>query len=162
MLTQERLKKLLNYDPETGVFKWNASRGRALKSSVAGNQENTGYLSIRIDEVRYRAHRLAWFYIHAKFPKREIDHIDGVKNNNRLSNLREATKSENQRNKKLPCHNTSGLKGVCWSKMANKWRAFIKVEGKGKHLGYFVTKEEAEMVSHDARKNFHKDFANHG
>lgn len=92
-LTLERVKELLNYDPETGLFSWNAKRGRCAKLAVAGSWNSYGYRRITVDGRGYPAHRLAWLHVHGRWPQGEIDHINGIKHDNRLANLCEATSS---------------------------------------------------------------------
>jgi hypothetical protein len=106
MLNQKTLKKYLNYDPETGVFKRKINSGKAKIGDVAGGINGSGYICIRINSVKYRAHRLAWLYVHGKFPDNQIDHINRVKNDNRIDNLRDVTQSVNARNRDLLSTNT--------------------------------------------------------
>lgn len=153
MLTAGRLKELLSYDPETGEFRWLVSSGRVFKGSVAGCLSK-GYIQIRVDNQAYRAHRLAWLYVHGVWPTKEIDHIDSARPNNRIANLREATRTENLRNIGLQSHSTTGYKGV--SKAANKYLACATLNSKKIHLGHFPT---AELAS-EAYQTFAK--ANHG
>jgi hypothetical protein len=115
-LTQARLKELLHYDPETGVFtrkfRWGESRDIG---SVIGYKTDRGYVEIVLDSTKYRAHRLAWFYVHGVWPSAEIDHRDTDRANNRLTNLREATGFENHQNeRRARKNNKSGYLGVCW------------------------------------------------
>lgn len=97
-LTHDRLKRLLAYNPETGEFTWNENRNRsAMKGDAAGAKGSTGYIAIFINGKYYAAHNLAWFYVHGYWPI-EIDHIDRIKTNNKIENLRECTRVENMRN----------------------------------------------------------------
>ena len=131
-ITQERLKELLYYDPDTGVFIWQVRRGGVVKAgSIAGHawlsgRSRTQYNMISINNKNYRAHRLAWLYVHGCWPLVGIDHIDGNGLNNRIENLREADQGENSRNRRLSRSNTSGIVGVAWAKDSNKWRANIR------------------------------------
>lgn len=148
MLTQERLKELLDYDPETGVFVWKVGKGsRAQAGQRAGCGDGKGYTQIKIDKKLYLAHRLVWFYAHGRWPKEEIDHINRVKNDNRIDNLREVTHQQQQFNK--------GAKGYYWSKWAKKWMARIKLNGKMKYIGYYDTEEEASAAYLAAKKELH-------
>lgn len=161
-LNQERLKNLLDYNPDSGIFTWRIGRsGTKGTGSVAGNKDN-GYIHIVIDGKKYRAHRLAWMFVYGKIPESDIDHINGVKDNNRIKNLREATKSENHHNSKLAKNNISGVKGVCWNKARSKWQAQIKINRKSKYLGLFEDINEADIAVKEARLKFHKQFANNG
>jgi hypothetical protein len=139
--THERLKELADYDPETGVFTWRASRPRARKGAIAGTKRPDGYWAIAIDCKLCYAHRLAWLYMTGKWPTADIDHINGNKSDNRIANLRQATRSQNKANTPPPRHNTSGLKGV--SLEGRRWKAQIERDGKKCHLGLFDTPEEA-------------------
>lgn len=160
-LTQERLKELLNYEPETGVFTWRVGRGSAKKGEVAGNLHTKGYVHISVDGEVYKAHRLAWLYLHGSFPQNQIDHINGVRRDNRLSNLRCVSNAENGRNRKKQCTNTSGLNGVCFDKSSGKLMARIVVEGKRIYLGCFDNMLDAAVArkSAELKYDYH---CNHG
>lgn len=113
MITQERLKELLNYNPDTGDFTIKTSRVcRGIKDSVAGWLESTGYIRICLDYKKHSAHRLAFLFIEGRFPNR-IDHINHIRNDNRWVNLREVTHQENSKNQSINSKNTSGVMGVC-------------------------------------------------
>ncbi len=143
-LTQQRLRECLDYNPETGAFTRKIGSSRSPVGSVVGNPwGSTGYLCCCVDAKRYSLHRLAWFYVHGMWPPNDVDHINGVKTDNRLTNLRCATRSQNMRNMGPPRHNTSGFKGVCFDKMNGKWLAYIQIDRKIKNLGRFETIEEA-------------------
>lgn len=156
MLTQERLKELLDYDPETGVFVWKIAKGKSKKGSKAGCLNKCGYIYIGIDKNYYYAHRLAWFYVHNCWPTSQIDHINRVPSDNRLANLRIATKSENEWNKNAYKNNKSGYAGVYLDKHNNKWKAQITKHGKTRTLGYFNTPEEANASYVRAKAEHHK------
>lgn len=145
MITQAELKSLLSYDPETGIFRWRVTPARNVcVGDVAGKvYKKTRYCQITINEKRYYAHRLAWLYIYGEFPDEHIDHINGGKTDNRINNLRPATRSQNLKNQEKHSNNTSGYKGVCWDKSKQKWKAYGRLNGKSFHLGYFDTREEA-------------------
>lgn len=126
MITQEQLKLILNYDPETGEFNWLVKpRNRASIGGVAGHLRKNGYREISIKGKKYYAHRLAWLYMTGSWPKEHIDHINGNPSDNRFCNLREATRSQNMHNQGVCSNNTSGYKGVCWHKSNQKWEACI-------------------------------------
>ena len=159
-ISAERLREILHYDPETGVFTWNISTNNFVKiGSVAGSPDDKGYLLIQIDGRRHKAHRLAWLYETGKWPRDMIDHVNGISSDNRFANLREATRSENMCNKGPPANNRTGLKGVRWRSEHRRWQAQIGVNGQKKHLGYFSTPEEAHAAYAAAAKAFHGDFA---
>lgn len=143
----ERLRELMHYDPESGVFTWCVSTSHRVRASdVAGHIAGGGYRYIGIDGRTYRAHRLAWLYMAGEWPPHEIDHKDRDPSNNRLCNLRAATRSQNIANCSVRSDNTSGIKGVSWCKVKRKWRASIQVGQKPLHLGYRGTKEDAAAL----------------
>lgn len=147
ILTQERLKKLLSYDPDTGVFTWVASNSNRVKvGAVAGCLKRAdGYSQIQVDGKLYLAHKLVFLYVFGSLPIKEIDHINRIKHDNRVDNLRFCNRTENNQNTKVRSDNTSGVKGVSWSKGANKWHAYIKVNGKKTHCGYFERFDDAVL-----------------
>jgi hypothetical protein len=157
MLSLERLKLLLNYDPLTGVFKWLVSTATNVKVGAVAGSDSHGYLAIRIDGKRYLAHRLAWFYMHGNWPPSMIDHIDGCKSNNCLSNLRAVENGGNMQNKKVAHGNSkTGLIGVSPYKKTGKFKAQIGVNGKVRHIGYFDTPEEAHAAYLAEKRKLHE------
>lgn len=166
MLTQARLKSLLNYNPETGVFTWLVRRGpSALAGAVAGNINQAsstmggGYRKIGVDGADYYAHRLAFLYIDGEMPKAKIDHKDRNRDNNRFDNLRSATVSQNAANCEKQSNNTSGFKGVSWNKNAGKWVASIQCQGVYKYLGLHLTAEAAHLAYCLAAKDLFQEFS---
>lgn len=154
-LTQDLLNQLLDYDPDTGVFRWKVARGRGVKAGdVAGSLRPDGYLQITLLWNRYLAHRLAWFYMKAEYPRHQIDHINRIRNDNRLTNLRTHTPQENQRNRSLSKNNKSGVNGVRWRYGKQKWCADIKINRKPIHLGYFNDLQEAARVRKEAELKY--------
>jgi hypothetical protein len=144
MLNQKRLKELLSYDPETGLFTWKVSfSSRARAGCSAGTINGSGYMRIMLDKKSYRSHGLAWLYVHGVWPD-VIDHIDGVRHHNFISNLRDTTQSGNIQNFIKPtARNTSGFLGVSFHKGAGKYAAQIR-DGDTRHfIGLFITAEEA-------------------
>lgn len=152
------IKECLYYDKDTGVFTWKKTLSNRNK---LGNEAGTichKYRRICINGRNYLAHRLAWFYFYNTYPENEIDHIDGNTLNNSISNLRQATSSQNHQNKRT-CHSTnktSGLLGVSWCKREKKFRAKITKNGKQKSLGYFNNKEEAFNAYLMAKRKIHE------
>lgn len=145
-LEQSLLKELFDYNPETGVFTWCEDRckGKIKAGSIAGSISFYGYVVIGVNGTNYPAHRLAWVYMYGSIPKDlQIDHISGVKNDNRLSNLRLANSAEQGQNRNINSNNTSGYPGVSWSKVRNKWLASIKLNRKVLYIGVFDTPEAA-------------------
>jgi len=159
MLTQERLKELLHYEPDTGLFTWLKSNNNRIKiGNPAGSIYANGYLNIRIDGKVYSAHRLSFLYIRGELPKLHVDHIDGNPSNNRWNNLRECSISENHQNRVANSNSTSKYIGVSWRLPTNKWMAQIQVNGKVNYLGYFDTPELASKAYEDFAKNYHGKF----
>lgn len=145
-ITTERLREVLGYNPETGAFVWLVSpRRNVAAGQVAGTDEN-GYVRICIARKCYKAHRLAWLYFYGEWPCGEVDHINGVRNDNRISNLRLATHSQNRANVAKYSNNTSGYKGVHWHKQNRKWQAVVNVNGKRISCGLFASREEAHAA----------------
>ena len=135
-LTAERLREVLRYEPETGLWLWVVSRGGTKIGAVAGTPHD-GYVRIKIDGCLYLAHRLAWFWMTGEWPEFEVDHEDLDRANNRWKNLRHATDSQNRANTKAFSNNKSGFKGVSWHARIGKWMVSISVNRKKTHLGYF-------------------------
>jgi hypothetical protein len=156
-LTIERLRHVLSYEPETGLFTWRRPRGRGIKEGdVAGSVDpGRGYRRIKVDYRIYLAHRLAWFYVHSEWPTVCLDHANGVCDDNRLTNLRPATMSENQQNRRTPGTNTSGFIGASFNKQRGNWTAQISVNGKRHRLGSFRTPEEAHQAYLMAKQSLH-------
>lgn len=162
-ITQAHLREMLHYDSDTGVFTWrNPSAKNVKKGGIAGCLTNHGYIQIGVKNKLYAAHRLAWLYVYGKWPTNLIDHINGIRSDNRIFNLREATSVENQYNMSKAKNNTSGVKGVTWSKPHKRWRAQCRVNGKSYHLGLFRNTHEAEQVVRQFREQHHGKFTNHG
>lgn len=154
----------MRYDPETGRLfwqkrddvtqRWNARfPGKEAFTSCDGH----GYRRGKINGRDYQAHRVIWAMQTGAWPVSEIDHINGVKTDNRMQNLREATRSQNQHNKGVNAHNSIGLKGV--SPYRDRWQARIAVNGVNKHLGIFATPSEAHQAYCAAAKRLHGEFA---
>ena len=158
LITQARLKNLLHYDADTGVFTWVYTRPKCPKNAVAGWRCKDGYTMICLDYRIYRAHRLAWLYVYGYIPE-YIDHINNIKDDNRLVNLRPATKQQNAFNTKISTSNTSKVKNVSWSKSKSKWKSYIKLNGKQIHLGYTIDFFEACCMSLSAISKYHKEFS---
>jgi len=159
MITQSELKELLHYDPVTGIFTWLISQSNRVKvGDIAGGISKRGYFVIRIHNIINYSHRLAWFYVYGINPIDEIDHINMIKIDNRIANLRQANSSENKINKGLQSNNTSGYKGVCWCKQHRKWVARCYAEGKPKHLGLFDNKIDAYTAYVCFAKQQHGEF----
>ena len=157
VLTTEHLRRVLLYDPHTGLWKWRESgKGRPKEPDWwPGTPIAKGYLSITIGRLGYYAHRLAFLYMTGEWPKHQADHIDGDRSNNCWSNLRDATGSQNKYNTGLRGHNTTGFRGVYFRKNEGKWHARIKVGDRRINLGLFSSPEEASRAYEKAaQENF--------
>jgi hypothetical protein len=156
-LTQKRLKELLSYDPETGIFTNLTQRSKKIKiGNVAGCTDELGYKKIVLDGFIYRGHQLAWLYMNGKLPITSLDHINEIKNDNRICNLREITKSGNAQNiLASQANNKSGFKGVCLNKNSGKYRSTININGKQISLGEHITPEEASEAYLKAKRELH-------
>lgn len=160
--TYIRSKKLmeiaeyLSYAPETGIFTWIKKPNRNIPlHKVAGCLSRKGYIQIRVLGKIYYAHRLAWAFTYGYLPEEQIDHINRIKSDNRLINLRACDNRLNQENVQIKANNTSGFKGVTFSKDRGKWKAQFSVNKTQKHIGYFKTPEEAhEAYKKEATKAY--------
>ncbi|TPJ97631.1 HNH endonuclease [Mesorhizobium sp. B2-5-9] len=161
MITQESLKEILHYDPVTGIFTWLVAKSMSVKVGMcAGTQVGIGgHVRIKIDGTSYYAHRLAWLYVHGKWPNGDLDHRNVVKSHNWVANLREATPSQNRANAPLRPDNSSGFKGVYWRPERGLWHAQIRKDGKCYHLGYFAAIEAAAEAYRIAALDLHGEFA---
>ncbi len=155
-LTIERLRELLAYDAETGVFTWAIDRGDCYKAgSIAGSVDFQGYRVIQMDGKKHKAHRLAWLYVHGHWPDPQVDHINGIRTDNRIVNLRIVSNAENQQNqRKAHRSSSSGLLGA-YKHPDGKWMASIKVGGKQRHIGLFHTAQEAHEAYLRAKAELH-------
>jgi hypothetical protein len=153
--TQEKLKSVLNYDADTGVFHWIVSRSNGSKAGdIAGSIDSCGYVVIGVFGKVYLAHRLAWLYMIGVWPEDQIDHKNMNRSDNRWENIRIADKTVNGQNiKKARKHNKTGYLGVHVQK--GKFKAQIKVDKKPMHLGYFETAELAHQAYIDAKRKYH-------
>ena len=160
--SQGILSEWLDYNPETGVFLWRKYPGGSAKlGSPAGGLDDEGYWIIRLLKQQYKAHRIAWVMVYGEQPTCVIDHINGIKDDNRIENLRAATLSGNRRNGKIHRDNKSGYKGVCWEPRVKgrPWKATIRFEGRSISLGYFADPYEAHLAYCAAAKKYFGEFA---
>jgi hypothetical protein len=161
-ITHARLKEVLHYDPETGIFTWlQATSDKIKPGDDAGGIGGPGYLYIGLDNISRPVHRWAWFYMTGAWPQNQVDHINCDKLDNRWSNLREATQAGNNRNRNLRRANTSGRRGVYWHAAAKKWAASIHNNGRTIHLGLFTEIDEAAKARQDAELLYYGEFAYH-
>lgn len=173
-LTQHQLLELLRYDPETGKLFWHKRPASHFESQGVADWWNSqyankeaftavsaqGYRVGAINNIGYRAHRVIFVMLHGYEPD-QIDHINGIRADNRAENLRDVPGAVNQKNMKLACNNKSGVTGVFWNEKKNRWIAYITSEKKRMYLGYFTDFDEAVRVRAQAeiKHGFHP---NHG
>lgn len=151
-LSTEILRDFLHYDPETGVFTWKKQTGNKVKEgSLAGGVNTRGYVHIRIFNKKYKAHRLAWLYVYGRWPQAQIDHVNRIKTDNRIANLREATSYGNSQNRIMARKNT----GAVYRSNRDKWESNIIVNKKRIFLGYFPSAELASEAYLKAKRDFH-------
>lgn len=172
-LTAELARRLLDYNPDTGVFRWRYDIRRVPMNGIAGRKNADGYWGIGINKEYILAHRLAWLYVHGEWPEGDVDHVNRVRDDNRITNLRVATRSQNIHYSRPRKSNKSGYKGVHFVKyerhrvLANgktkyteeKWCAQIKINGHSIHLGYFPSAIKASEAYQAAAKYHFKEFA---
>jgi len=157
LISHARLLQLLSYCPDTGAFKRLVrTSNRVNVGDIAGNKMSTGYWAICVDGRQYLAHRLAWFYVHGFWPSDQIDHINGIRGDNRIANLREATRAQNQQNfRRARSDSSSGIIGVRADRKRGKWIAEIQVNGARKFLGRYQRKEDACSAYAAAKVQLH-------
>lgn len=162
-LTWERLDYVLDVRPELGVVIWkhpSGNKAKVLVGTIAGSiHKKYKYISVCIDYNDYKLHRLIWFYVYRKWPDGDIDHINGDRTDNRISNLRDASRAQNMWNMRTPKKNKSGRKGVSWDSSKGKWRATIKVNGRHIQLGRFNKFEDAVSARIAGEQSLHGEYA---
>lgn len=148
--TPEEVRNLLRYDAETGRLYWLPRRSKGAEGfnakwagAEAFTASRSGYRVGNINQRTFTAHRVIWALVHGVWPSADIDHINGCRSDNRLSNLRSVSRTENLRNLGMSSRNTSGVTGVYRNAHTWKWSAKISVGNRSKHLGYFATRDEA-------------------
>lgn len=146
-ITQNFLKEILHYDFKTGIFTYIKRTANCISiGDIAGTINNEGYLSVEIKGISHKLHRLAWLYIYGKIPKDQIDHINRIRDDNKISNLRCATNTENQRNRTIGLNNKSGVIGVSFFESNQKWYSEISHNSKKIHLGCFINFNDAVIA----------------
>jgi hypothetical protein len=156
-LTADRLRVLVSYEPATGLFYRLQPSSWAKAGDVCGSKNAKGYLEFNVLGRLYRAHRLAWLYVHGRWPDGDVDHIDGNKENNAISNLREVSNRKNSENRRRANKNSaSGALGVRLRKASGKFEARIRVDGRLKYLGVHETQEAASNAYINAKRQFHE------
>lgn len=158
MISVARIRELLVYDEHTGIFTWRVGRRSASKGALAGTKRPDGYIKISLDRTQCLAHRVAWAYTTGTWPGQELDHRNRDPSDNRMCNLRLASRSQNRANQTMAKRNTSGLKGVSWSRAGRGWMAQIMKDNKHFYLGIFETKEKAHSAYAAATVNLNGEF----
>lgn len=167
-MTRDEVRAALDYDPDTGVFRWRVRPDRdhswnlRFSGEVAGNTMTHGYRCMNILGKLHLAHRLAWLWMTGEMPAGHIDHINGDRSDNRWCNLRLATNSQNQMNRALSPKNVSGVKGVTWNKKQKTWVAHLTVNEKQMHLGQSRSLDVAVKLRRDAEAKYHGEYAHKG
>lgn len=151
-----QMLEAISYDPETGLF--TKPGWRPLK----GNADARGYMCVSVRNQNYRAHRLAWYCMTGSWPRGELDHINGVKDDNRWANLRMCTHQQNNHNQGIRRNNSSGIKGVYWSKRQRKWRGQVCLNYQIHHTKGFEDIGDAAAAVRALREELHGEFANQG
>lgn len=154
ILTQKRLRELLDYQPDTGKFTWLVKRGNKSAGAPAGCFDADGYKVIRVDTRMYKAHRLAWLYVHGVMPTLNIDHINRDKADNRIANLRECNQSENMQNV-ADASTRSGCRGVTWYARDQKWIVRLRLNYKVIRVGRFKNLSDAIAARKKAEQQYH-------
>lgn len=176
IIDSEYAREALDYDPTSGELYWRHrpqshfrderhfkrwnSRYALMRAGVVVQPH--GYIIIKVNYRPYRAHRLAWLITHGTWPHDEIDHINGIRTDNRLVNIREATRRQNEANKRISKSNKSGVKGVSWNNKNKKWVACIKSNSRKVHLGYFDSINDAASAYACAARDMYGEFSNVG
>jgi len=157
-LTQDILKTRVVYDPNSGNFSRAKTKRSVKHGKIMGWTDDLGYIHVRVLDKLYLAHRLAWLYMTGAWPEGYLDHKDGNPSNNSILNLRECTQQENCFNSKIIHKKSSVRKGVCWHEQKQKYRAYIKANGKWTHLGYFNDMNDAIAARISAEEKYHGEF----
>lgn len=151
----KRLLEVLAYDPSTGIFTWRKNQGNVKCGSRAGGLDVEGYRRIKHKKQHFKEHRLAWLFTYGVWPEKELDHINGVRSDNRIANLREASNRENHQNRRSNRNSTSKYLGVSYCTNSKKFKAGITVNKCRTHLGYFSSEEAAYAAYCEAKARLH-------
>lgn len=154
----ERLRELFSYEKESGQLRW-VTRKKGVNADMIAGAPSRGYVVVRVDRVLFLAHRIIWKLVTGEEPVDQIDHEDLNRSNNRWSNLRQASNSQNMMNAGISSANTSGIKGVFWDASCNRWRVRIKLNRKNHYIGIFKEFDDAAHAMNIARERLHGEFA---
>lgn len=157
-ISMDELMKTVKYNPDSGEFEWIRGYASRKPGAKAGTLSGNGYLRMNLNGKLFSCHRVAWLMHYGVEPEGMIDHINGNKTDNRISNLRLANYSQNSMNSRISRLNTSGCKGVSWKKESNKWVAVAKLNGKKIHLGYFLNFDDAKKAYCDFAIKHHGEY----
>lgn len=160
-LDKEKVRIAYNYDSNTGILTNKSNRRGVVVGNKVGSPTSKGHLFSTLDGKSFPTHKICFLHYHGHLPE-FIDHINGVRDDNRIKNLRGCTACQNQQNSKIQTNNTSGIKGVSWNKASRMWHTIIMSDNKKHFLGYFYDKEVAGQVVRIKRLELHGEFANHG
>ena len=153
----DSIKKLISYSPQSGIFLWSKSRRGVSAGAVAGCINQEGYRQIRVERRVYLAHRLAWLISYGEWPPGEIDHINGLRDDNRICNLRVVDRAGNSQNRRSAMSNNKscGLLGATWNKQHQCWQSKLQENKRRHHIGYFKTAIEAHRAYMKAKDVLH-------
>lgn len=158
-MNKDTADKWFYYDSETGVLFWRKKFFSKNAGDMAGSIGSRGYVTVRFNKKIYQVHRIVWLMHHGEMPVADIDHINQVKSDNRIENLRAASRSENQRNHSLSKRNTSGFKNVIWCRYA--WEVVLRINVKKVRFGIYRDIELADLVAREAREKYYGEFYCH-
>lgn len=158
MISHKEVLANFRYDSRAGILYWRRS-GKGRKPSLLAGYSCRGYLTVRFEKRSYMGHRLMWFMKTEQWPEYDIDHKDGDPSNNRWSNLRKATRTQNSHNSRLRSNNTSGFKGVFWHRECKGWASTIMVKRKRKWLGAHKTPYLAHLAYRKAARKYFGEYA---
>lgn len=159
MLSREEILELVYYDKDSGEILWKANSGAATLGRKCGWTRPDGYRQVYIKKHPLLLHRVIWLLENGEWPSKLIDHINGDKSDNRITNLRLANNEQNGRNSKIHLKNKSGERNVFWREGHKKWEVSVRVNKKTIYLGWFKDYEFACLVAQEARDKFHKEYA---
>jgi len=152
----DRLKELLSVDFESGLLTWRVSKGRCKAGQIAGARHKDGYVIVSVDGLSFGAHRIVWALANGSWPTLPVDHINGLRSDNRSVNLRAVTYSVNSQNRKSAAkHSKSNLLGAHFNKTSGLFCSSINVDGKTVNLGQFKTAEQAHSAYMEAKNRLH-------
>lgn len=158
MIESERIRTVFNFDRLTGILTWKVATSRKIRvGAVAGCPDGKGYIVVGIDNKQYMAHRVAWKHMFGEWPTNKIDHRNGDRCDNSELNIRDVSDAINSQNQvRPPINSSSGLLGVSWDAVRQKWTAHISLNGKATNLGRFDDKHEAYAVYLEAKRRLHE------